>query len=66
METELIIGKRYWLDLVKDVSGIYRGNEKGYMFSEIEGPKIYMREQHAIHGEVVKFNMYASFTLIES
>lgn len=35
----LIVGKRYWLDPVKDVSGIYIGiNKRGsYTFSDIEG-----------------------------
>ena len=43
---KLEIGKRYWLDRVCDVSGVFMGeNEAGrFEFKDIEGKNIYILE----------------------
>lgn len=45
-QTTPIPGKRYWLDLRKDVSGVYSPNNEGQSrFIDIEGRNsIYLRE----------------------
>ena len=40
--TELIIGKRYWLDSMKDVSGVFIGKIKSsYCFNDLIGNNSY-------------------------
>ena len=38
---QLEIGKRYWLDSCKDVSGVYIGNS---LFNSIEGDNCYLED----------------------
>lgn len=60
-ETKLEIGKRYWLDSVKDVSGICTSNEDGnLLFNEIEGKCIYLTRAEG----TVMFSRNTKFTLV--
>lgn len=53
MAEQLIVGKRYWLDWSKDVSGIFQGIDEaanGTIFSDITGPDkgYYMEDENGI------------------
>ena len=54
--TELIIGKRYWLDRMKDVSGVFIGN--GYYFNDIKGTNHYYRITDGIIGFITSSCFY--------
>jgi len=58
--SDLIIGKRYFFDTVKDVSGIYIGISKSgnYQFKDIQGKRDYLE----VDG-IVRFATKHSFIL---
>ena len=60
-KTKLEIGQRYWLDSVKDVSGICISNKVPQLhFNEIEGHNDYITNDDG----VVKFAVNRTFTLV--
>lgn len=46
---DLVIGQRYWLDAMKDVSGVYIGkDENSYMFHKLIGEICYYADEEGI------------------
>jgi hypothetical protein len=53
--SELVIGQRYWLDRMKDVSGVYKGIDESHgnaiIFNDVIGTSKYMpRDEHGTVG----------------
>ena len=58
---ELVIGQRYWLDPIMDVSGVYVGyNRHSYNFGEIKGNDVYDKNTDG----TVSFGIPKNFILI--
>ncbi len=64
-EEYLIVGKRYWLDGIKDVSGVYAGKDGGYCFNQIEGEIGLYQQRDSPFGTVIGFDDPDDFHLIE-
>jgi len=63
-EEDLIVGKRYWLDGMKDISAVYVGKDKGYCFNDYQGECLYAHRDSPF-GTVIAFSEPVDFISVE-